>query len=153
MHHFCSITLVANICLISQSVITHICSMDWVPSQRGFKKHCPVCGEQFIGRKNRLYCGSACKARTNNDLASERREEHLAVSSSLIKNSEILKEVMFFHTGDSAIVPIEALMSKGFDPEAPARRVQMMGGVWVQYGDYAIQAIEGHNQVRITKLK
>jgi len=127
--------------------------MDWVPSQRGFKKHCPVCGEQFIGRKNRLYCGSACKARTNNDLASERREEHLAVSSSLIKNSEILKEVMFFHTGDSAIVPIEALMSKGFDPEAPARRVQMMGGVWVQYGDYAIQAIEGHNQVRITKLK
>jgi len=128
-------------------------NVQWNPETKTFLHVCPVCGDDHYGRKNKVYCSPGCKARLNNDRASERRERHLAVSAAHIRNGEILAEAMSFHLGGIAIVPIQSLLNKGFDPQAPMTRVKMADGIWHRYGDFAIQVFEEQNQVRIIKTK
>jgi hypothetical protein len=125
----------------------------WKPDINAFIHICPVCHYEHHGRKNKLYCSLACKARHNNDLASERRERHLAVSAAHIRNGEILAEAMSFHRDAIPVVPMQSLLNKGFDPQAPTTRGKMEDGIWHLYGDFAIQVVEVLNQVRIRKIK
>jgi hypothetical protein len=60
---------------------------------------------------------------------------------------------MAFQVRNDAVVPFEALQSRGFDPESPTTRIRMQESIWSRYGDYAIQAIEETKQIRIIKLK
>jgi hypothetical protein len=125
----------------------------WKPDINAFIHICPVCHYEHHGRKNKVYCSPACKARFNNDLASERRQRHLAASAGLIRNVEILAEAMSFHRDEIAVVPMQALLIKGFDPYAPMARVGIEGEVWLRNGDFAFQVFEEQKQVRIRKIK
>lgn len=128
-------------------------NVQWKSDKKAFLHVCPVCGDDHYGRKNKLYCSVECKNRFNNDLAAERREQHTAVSSALIRNIEIIAEAMLYQVSAIAIVPYNVLVKKGFNPEAPAIRVKENDNIWLRYGDFCIQPMEELNQVKIIKIK
>ncbi len=111
----------------------------WQPHLGGFESICPVCGNTFIGRKNKVYCDGICKARHNNDLAAERNTEtkqHLGAS---INNIRILTKIM-----DEAMLPVHNtdmihLEKLGFDSLAPKTRLTYNGEPWFGIGNFLYQ--------------
>ncbi len=74
----------------------------WLPHRRGFQKICPVCHEEFIDRKNKVFCTNACKNRYHNDANAEQRAHERDISGLLIKNERVLRELMKDHVTESA---------------------------------------------------
>jgi len=87
----------------------------WMPHSRGFLKTCPVCNDEFIGRKNKTYCTLVCKNRFHNDNNAEVRAEERLMSKSLINNERILASY-FLETDERRVsVSLNELTAKGFD--------------------------------------
>lgn len=82
---------------------------------------CPSCGIEFCGRKNALYCGSKCKARINNERASElRKQKDSPISkraNAYIRNFEILKK---YYYAENRSCSMTELIAEGFYPDAPS---------------------------------
>ncbi len=82
---------------------------------------CSSCGIEFRSRKNALYCGSKCKARINNERASElRKQKDSPISkraNAYIRNYEILKK---YYYAENRSCSITELIADGFYPDAPS---------------------------------
>lgn len=125
---------------------------DWLPHQGGFRKECPECEGVFIGRKNKIYCSDPCKARHNNDLAALKKAAENRNTASLLKNIEILTEAMTYCTGERITVPMDTVLSKGFDPHAPNTRVSRGDDTWFRFGDHVIRVNENNGTIDIEKI-
>lgn len=125
---------------------------DWLPHHGGFQKECPVCDGRFIGRKNKIYCSDACKARYHNDLHAQRRLEQARHTSSLMRNIEILKEALSYTTKETITIPMQTLLAKGFDSTAPAIRAMNGDVLNLIYGDFVVQVNEEDETVDVQAI-
>lgn len=98
---------------------------NWRPDQRGFLKTCPVCADDFIGRKNKRYCTTACKNRHHNDRNVETREQERAISYTLLSNDRILKRLFTdVPEGKTLRVSLKRMKSLGFDVDGPVTEIE-----------------------------
>lgn len=116
---------------------------DWRPAERGFLKTCPVCEDEFIGRKNKIFCTMACKNRYHNDANAEQRAHERGISGILIKNERVLGKLMRdHHTGGAKQVTIETMNLLGFNQKGPYTTVYSEDGLrWFQVGIYAYRYV------------
>ena len=109
---------------------------DWVKSENGFRKRCPTCREEFTGRRNKTYCNPICKQRTNNDTAKVRNTKNKRVTTSILKNYNILET---YHQLDKEItyVPFELLKQSGFIDSYFSGTVKDTDGIqWFKIGEF-----------------
>ena len=85
-------------------------------------KKCPVCLEEFTGRKNQIYCSINCKSRYNNKKAFELRTE-LVDNKVMLKNYRILHKFYEISKGANPI-EIKEFFKEGFEFECPTRKVK-----------------------------
>jgi len=123
----------------------------WLPHARGFQKPCRVCNDDFIGRKDQIYCGKVCRARRNNDLAAERKIEQRRHVDAYLLNIEILKNEMIGYENEVKNVPVIRLETMGFNKEAQNNRVNSEGMLWFRFGDWLIQ-ISDNKEVEIKHI-
>jgi hypothetical protein len=126
----------------------------WTPQFNGYKKACPVCKVEFVGRKNKVYCGKRCKTKYNNGLQLDRRDAERLITEPLLRNIEILREELAQHNSFPITVSSEKLRIKGFDHHAPRTSFvdSQSGKTWFRFGDYAICPDEQKQLVAITKI-
>ena len=127
---------------------------NWRPDQRGFLKTCPVCADDFIGRKNKRYCTTACKNRYHNDVNTEQRAHERHISGILIKNERVLRELMRNHTTNAPKqVTIETMKLKGFNLEGPYTKVYSENRMkWFKVGEFAYRLLPDKKVFMIEKL-
>ena len=85
-------------------------------------KTCPICLEEFTGRKNKIYCSLTCKSIFNNNKASQLHSE-LIDEKVMLKNYRILKK---FYESSQSLKKIEVVefLREGFDFKCPSRKVK-----------------------------
>ena len=127
---------------------------NWRPDQRGFLKTCPVCADDFIGRKNKRYCTTACKNRYHNDRNAETREQERAISYTLLSNDRILKRLFTdVPEGKTLRVSLKRMKSLGFDVDGPVTEIEGNDKLWYKVGnEHAYRVDHEHQQVIISKL-
>lgn len=127
---------------------------DWRPAERGFLKTCPVCDDEFIGRKNKVFCTSACKNRHHNDANAELRAHERDISSILIKNERVLRELMRDHiTEEAKQVSEESLDLIGFDQKGPFIAIKSGDGTWwFQVGAFAYRYLPDKKTYLVRRL-
>jgi hypothetical protein len=127
---------------------------DWRPAERGFLKTCPVCDDEFIGRKNKVFCTSACKNRHHNDANAELRAHEREISGLLIKNERVLRELMRDHvTKGAKQVSRETLDLIGFDQKGPFIAIQSSDGTWwCKVGKFAYRCLVDKNAFLIQRV-
>ncbi|MCF8278265.1 MAG: hypothetical protein K9J17_16170 [Flavobacteriales bacterium] len=126
----------------------------WRPAQRGFSKICPVDGAEFIGRKNKVFCSIACKNRHHNDANAELRAHERELSSILIKNERVLRELMRDHATEGAKqVTSEMLDLIGFDQKGPFIAIQSGDGTrWFQVGAFVYRYLPDKQTYLVQRL-
>lgn len=126
----------------------------WLPHRRGFQKICPVCHEDFIGRKNKVFCTSACKNRHHNDANAEQRAHEREISGVLIKNERILRELMRDHvTEEAKQVSRETLDLIGFDQKGPFIATQSGDGTrWFKVGAFVYRCLPDNKTYLVQRL-
>jgi len=127
-------------------------STTWIPHLGKFESACKQCGSIFNGRKNRLYCSDACKARFNNDLAGTKKLAERKITSGYLTNLEILMELMKGSENEILAHSMSYLNSLGFDISAPFNRIILEGDVWFKVSDYAFKPLETTQEVELRKL-
>lgn len=116
-------------------------------------KACPVCGETFSGRLNKVYCRTACRTLYNNDLARERRLEEKRIAGGLLRNHQILKTLLDEAGQDRITMDTGALGALGFDRNAPSGRAVVQDRPCYLFDGIAISVNEANNRVTILKIK
>ena len=126
---------------------------DWIPHKNGHFLRCPMCKEDFIGRKNRIYCREACKTKHNNDLAAKRKKAADPGIISFTNNQNILKQFYPQSMGEKEI-PLQLLTASGFDPYGLHTPVKLknQSGDWKKMGKYAYRLKEKNQLVMIVSL-
>lgn len=124
----------------------------WIPQKRGFKYVCPICNDEFIGRKGQIYCGKVCRARRNNDLAAKRKIEQGKLVDPYLLNVEILKNEMIGRENEVNAVPRIKLEALGFDEKAMNKRVNSEGMLWFRFGDWLIQLSSNNTEAEIKHI-
>ncbi len=117
------------------------------------QKTCPVCGDAFNDRLNRVYCSTACKTMHNNGLARERRLAEKRIAGGLLRNHQILKTLLDDAGQDSMTVDTSVLGALGFDRNAPSTRIVGNGTPYRLYGGIAFSVNEANNKASIFKIK
>jgi hypothetical protein len=84
---------------------------------------CTNCQKEFYGRKNKRFCTIECKADYNNDKASKLREL-LNDNKILQRNHKILLQAYSQYRNEP--IPLNYLLSKGYDKSAPTRRTRTL---------------------------
>lgn len=127
---------------------------NWRPAQRGFLKTCPVCEDEFIGRKNKHFCSLACKNRHHNDRNAEARLEERAISRSLISNVRVLNKLFEVHPDVKSLrVGLTRMKELGFDFEGPVTEIASKGKSWFKVGkDHAYRVDSEQQKVIISKI-
>lgn len=127
---------------------------NWRPAQRGFLKTCPVCDDEFIGRKNKVFCTNACKNRHHNDANAEQRAHERDISGLLIKNERVLRELMKDHVTESAKhVSMETMEVIGFDQKGPYTTIQSGDGtIWFKVGSFAYRYLSDKKTYLIQRV-
>lgn len=128
--------------------------MKWNPTKGGYEKTCPMCNADFIGRKNKVYCGMTCKTKHNNDIQLKRRYADRIITEPLLRNIEILRNELSGQPGSRVTVPLERLRAYGFDDEAPRTYFieRATRKRWFRFGDYATHTDEEKQLMTITKM-
>ena len=129
--------------------------MKWNPTAGGYEMTCPACYREFIGRKNKVYCGISCKTKHNNDLLMQRYKVKQRLTVPLLRNIEVLEHEFSSQQSEALEVSMERLSILGFDHKAPkiSFRPSKGAAIWYRYGDYAILPAEDKKSITITKLK
>jgi len=97
---------------------------------------CLECRNEFFGRRNRIYCSTACKISANNLKAAERRSGVSEQVSMLERNSQILKELYLEKQGPVTISS-EQILGRGFFENGPnIRLLDAHQNEWCQIGFY-----------------
>jgi hypothetical protein len=125
----------------------------WSPQERGFKKQCQTCNQEFVGRKNRFYCCDQCKSRKNNDLAFDRRQIELSKFGPLLRNGEILQRIFESSDNDIVEVSMDSLERQGFNSKAPCVPFSQAGEDWFQVDEHAFRLINSERIVEIRKFQ
>jgi len=112
---------------------------------------CDECKEEFNGRKNQRFCGAKCKAKYNNDIASERRNDEKSLTNDYLRNIEIILGELNGIENEVVTVSMDWLMALGFQPEAPNLRIFMGNENWFQIGPVAYKPLEQTNEVELFK--
>jgi len=112
---------------------------------------CDECKEEFDGRKNQRFCGSKCKAKRNNDIALERRNDEKGLTTGYLRNIEIVLAELDGVENEVITVSVDRLMALGFQPEAPNLRIFMGNETWYQIGPVAYRPLEQSNEVELFK--
>jgi hypothetical protein len=143
---------VVNLFQITLEMQTNL--SNWRPAQRGFLKSCPVCTDEFIGRKNKRFCSTACKNRHHNDANAEQRARERDISGILVKNERILRELMKNHiTEDAKQVTIETMELIGFNQKGPYTTIQPKDGTrWFKVGLFAYRYLPDKKSYLIQRL-
>jgi hypothetical protein len=81
--------------------------------QANEEKVCPVCGQTFYGRKDKQFCGVACKNRWHNRILQQRRKYRSEIVTILARNYQILDGLLVEHKSSAALTELE---KAGFDP-------------------------------------
>ncbi len=125
-----------------------------MPQYHGFGKTCPVCREEFIGRKNKVFCTSTCKNRYHNDANAEVRAHERELSSILVKNERVLRELMKDHiTEDPKQVRIETMDLLGFNQKGPYTTINTKENIkWYKVGKFAYRYLIDQRVFMIHKL-
>ena len=126
----------------------------WMPHSRGFLKTCPVCKNEFVGRKNKVFCTTACKNRHHNDANAELRAEEKEISGMLVRNERVFKKRFQESDQKTLNIPIEVLENNGFDMTGPTTEIQDKSGTtWYKLVNYAYKVNLDKQSLTITKLK
>ena len=97
---------------------------------------CLECQKEFVGRRNRIYCSTACKISANNLKAAERRSGVSEQARMLERNSQILKEIYQEKRGP-VNVSSEQILRLGFFENGPNIRLLDANQIeWCQIGFY-----------------
>lgn len=97
---------------------------------------CLECQKEFVGRRNRIYCSTACKISSNNLKAAERRVGVSEQTRMLERNSQILKEIYQEKRGP-VNVSSEQILRLGFFENGPNIRLLDANRIeWSQIGFY-----------------
>lgn len=76
------------------------------------KQKCLNCGEEFIGRSDKKFCGDQCRSLFNNQIKREHEKLILDINKTLRKNRKILKQ---FNPEGKTTIRKEYLVKSGFD--------------------------------------
>ena len=113
---------------------------------------CDECGDEFVGRKNQLYCNAKCKAKHNNELAAIKLSQERIITDSILRNAQIIDSMLHGKEGDILNVKMELLKAKGFDPDAPKSTMIMDGDLWYKIDQWAFRPIEQLKEVELYKI-
>ena len=125
--------------------------ISWHPNNGSYLHTCDECGQEFLGRKNKLYCNDKCKAKHNNELAAHKREDEKSIMQSAVRNVDIIKAELGGLENEVISRSKEPLLAKGFDPQAPSTRVLLNGEAWFTVGGYAYRSVDD-NEIELYKL-
>jgi hypothetical protein len=132
-------------------------SGEWIPEIGKYRKTCSGCPREFDGRKNQIYCSLKCKARENNNLAAVRTRAVVKHTAGYVKNMEILEQEFQKAESEVATVPMNHLISLGFDATAPYTPFAWKGQRWSKVGDYGFRILpkteNTSQQVEIVKIQ
>ena len=76
-------------------------------------KKCPVCQQEIMGRKDKIYCSLSCKSAHQYELRQEQEAYFYKVDRQLKKNRTILKR---YNKIGKTTLKKEVLMAEGFNP-------------------------------------
>jgi hypothetical protein len=127
--------------------------INWQPHIGKYLHRCDECGEEFNGRKNQLYCNVKCKAKRNNELASNKTEVEKNRTNTYLRNIEIVLSELGNEENEVLLMPMERLLARGFKPEGPNSRVQINGELWYRIGPVAYKPMEQSKEVELLKLE
>ena len=91
--------------------------------KQGHYNLCPVCGEHFFGRENKIYCDDPCRYKKNNTISKERRLETKEENVATRNNFMLLKQ---YYPTSLGRTPINAalLNNPTFDAKAPCKQLK-----------------------------
>lgn len=125
----------------------------WLPKQRGYLLCCPVCEEEFVGRRNQRFCCEACKNKYHYEQRATAREKEGRWVKPMRNNIRILEALMKHVEKDTSLPMSEnVLKAMGFDFEAPVQRMNTKNGAFLGIGNFLIhlhKTPEGTIQVEI----
>lgn len=126
--------------------------LGWDSQYDTYKHRCDSCGKEFYGRKNQLYCNPKCKARYNNELASERRSKERSLTEDYLRNISIIEKIVGEDNYDVEMTTMEYIKAKGFEPECANMRVDVHGELWYKVGPFGYRPLEKSNQVELVRF-
>ena len=127
--------------------------LSWQSHIGKYLHRCEECGEEFHGRKNQLYCNPKCKAKHNNDLATQRHHRMKVLTDDYLRNIDIVSRILDQVNSDNEVVNYDTLVAKGFDPNSTNRRIRLDGDLWYQIGSYAYRPLTETNEVELLRLE
>ena len=77
------------------------------------ERKCPVCGEMFTGRTDKVYCSLRCKSSVHYEKKLETEQFYLKVDKHLKTNRKLLKR---YNAAGKSTIRKETLLEQGFDP-------------------------------------
>ena len=113
---------------------------------------CDECGEEFNGRKNQLYCNVKCKAKHNNDLASQRHVQVRMLTEDYLRNIEVISRILGEDNFDVEIVSRDTLAAQGFESACINKRISVDGELWYKVGPFGYRPLIESNEVELLRL-
>lgn len=124
----------------------------YYPKKGGYYHICPVCGEDFFGRENKIYCCDKCRYHTNNLIAKKSRTYTREENRILKINSMALKSLYPTSRGKDPIHKLN-LRKTDFDGDGPFRLekdpITCEEIHW--YHSYGIKRIKNSDKIIILK--
>ncbi|OFY97854.1 MAG: hypothetical protein A3K10_09865 [Bacteroidetes bacterium RIFCSPLOWO2_12_FULL_31_6] len=124
----------------------------YYPKKGGYYHICPVCGEDFFGRENKVYCNDKCRYHTNNLIAKSGRCYTKKENNILKTNSLVLKSLYPISKGIKPI-DISKLGRTNFDGAGPFRleKDPITGKDIHWHHSYGIKYTEKNSEIIILK--
>ena len=126
--------------------------LHWDSDIDTYQHRCDSCGKEFYGRKNRLYCTVKCKARHNNELASEKRVVVQSLTEDYLRNISIIEKIVGENNYDVETTTMEYIKARGFEPECANMRVDIHGELWYKVGPFGYRPLEESNEVELIRF-
>ena len=76
---------------------------------------CPICGTEFEGRSNKIYCSSRCRSERGNGVFRNRHALKIKTNKIFWNNHNILKQM--YEWFGSYQLPLFALENAGYNPD------------------------------------
>lgn len=126
--------------------------LGWDSNIGTYQHRCDSCGEEFYGRKNQLYCTVKCKARFNNERASDKRIQERSLTEDYLRNISIIDRIVGEDNYDVELMTMEYIKARGFEPKCINMRVNVGGEVWYKVGPFGYRPLEKSNEVELMRF-